>query len=195
MKQNQMNKFIRRCIVGLSGAMALLLSSAPVLALNGRTAGDQFKMNINISGTVVATGSCTFDSASQSVESVNFGNITYSSINGFVLEGEYRQALNSHMTCTGDTAGAVMTFTSSTGKTVDFNGKKLLPVTLNGISSNNLGIEFIVNGVAKDVGAAFDVDMTTPPTIEVELLQTGASDTVSNSAILNAAASLTIAFH
>ncbi|MHA0962850.1 fimbrial protein [Enterobacter cancerogenus] len=152
-------------------------------------------MNINISGTVVVTGSCTFNSASQSVESVNFGDITYHSVNGFALEGEYRQALNSEMTCTGDTDGsAIMTFASSSGTVVDFNGKKLLPVALNGVNSNNLGIELLVNGKVQDVGAAFDVDMATPPTIEAELVQTGSKDTVSNSAILSAAASLTMEF-
>lgn len=190
-----MNTFIQRCIPGLITAITMLLCNNPVLALSGRAAGDQFKMNINISGTVVATGSCTFDSASQSVESVNFGNITYSSANGFILEGEYRQALNSDMTCTGDTdASAIMTFASSTGTVVDFNGKKLLPVALNGVNSNNLGIELLVDGQVQDVGAAFDVDMATPPTIEAELVQTGSKDTVSNSAVLSAAASLTMAF-
>lgn len=186
---------MRLCIAGLSTVMALMLSITPARAVNGRTAGDQFKMNINISGTVVVTGSCTFNTASQSVESVNFGNITYSSTNGFALNGEYRQPLNSEMTCTGDTDGsAVMTFASSSGAAIDFNGKKLLPVMLNGASSNNLGIQLLVNGVVQDVGMAFDVDMATPPTIEAELVQIGSSDTVSDSAILSSAASLTMAF-
>lgn len=190
-----MNTFIQRCIPGLIATLTMLMFSAPTMALSGRAAGDQFKMNINISGTVVATGSCTFNSASQSVESVDFGNITYNSVNGFALEGEYRQALNSEMTCTGDTEGsAIMTFASSTGTVVDFNGKKLLPVTLNGVNSNNLGIELLVDGKVQDIGAAFDVDMATPPTIEAELVQTGSKDTVSNSAVLSAAASLTMAF-
>lgn len=190
-----MNTFTQRCIPGLIATLTMLLFSAPTMALSGRAAGDQFKMNINISGTVVVTGSCTFNSASQSVESVNFGNITYSSVNGFALVGEYRQALNSEMSCTGDTDGSViMTFASSTGTVVDFNGKKLLPVALNGVNSNNLGIELLVDGKVQDVGTAFDVDMTTPPTIEAELVQTGSKDSVTNSAVLSAAASLTMAF-
>lgn len=191
----EMNAFIQRCIPGLIATL-ILLCSAPAMALNGRgAAGDQFKMNINISGSVVVTGSCTFDSASQSVESVNFGNITYYSVNGFTLVGEYRQPLNSGMTCTGDTDGStIMTFSSSAGTVVDFNGKKLLPVALNGVNSNNLGIELLVDGKVQDIGTAFDVDMATPPTIEAELVQIGSKDTVSNSAILSAAASLTMAF-
>lgn len=190
-----MDIFFRRCILGMYAAITLILSCTPALANSVRAAGDQFKMNINISGTVMANGSCTFNSASQSVESLNFGNITFRTVNGFELKGQYRQALNSEMTCTGDTNGSTtMLFSSSTGATVSFNGQKLLPVTLNGITSNNLGIELFVDGAAQDVGTAFDVDMAKPPKIEAELVQTGSSDTVSDSAILSASASLTMAF-
>lgn len=190
-----MSTFIRRSIVGLSAAITMLLFSAPAMALNGRAAGDQFKMNINISGTVVATGSCTFDSGSQSIDMIDFGNITYSSINGFVLQGNYRKTFDSAMTCTGDTEGsAAMTFSDITGGgTIDFDGHKLLPVQL-GITSNNVAVELLVNGEIRDVGTPFDVDMASPPVLEFALIQTGSSDTVSNGATLIGNGRLTMEF-
>ena len=192
-----MNTFIQRCIPGLIATLTMLLFSAPTMALSGRAAGAQFKMNINISGTVVATGSCTFDSGSSGIDVIDFGNITFHSINGFVLEGNYRRTFDSAMTCTGDTEGAAtMTFRDITGSgSVDFNGHKLLPVQLQpGIVSNNVAVELLVNGEQKDVGTPFNVDMASPPVLEFALVQTGSSDTVSNGATLSANGRLTMEF-
>lgn len=189
-----MNKDIRRSAYSLFTAM-LLLCSCSSTARSGRAAGDEITMDINITGTVVATGSCTFSAGSGSTVGVDFGSIRYSSNGGFLLEGEYRKALNSTMNCTGDTFGtAIMTFASGSSKTVNFDGNKLLPVTLNGNTSKNLGIELLVNGVVQNVGAAFNVDMSAPPTLEAELVQIGSSDIVSDGAELTSSATLTMAF-
>ncbi|MCU6278389.1 hypothetical protein [Enterobacter quasiroggenkampii] len=165
-----MNIFIQRCILGLIATVTMLLFSAPTMALSGRTAGEQMKMNINISGTVVATGSCTFNSGSGG--SLTFApvweNVTYSIDNGFELIGEYSQVIDSAMTCSGDTNGtAKMMFTDVQGDGVDFNGHKLL--SFPGISF--LGLEIYVNGVIQDVGTPFNVDMSDPPQLEAKIVQ------------------------
>lgn len=170
-----MSTFIQRCIPGLIVTVTMLLFSAPTMALSGRDAGDQFKMNINISGTVVVTGSCTFNSGSGgNITYQEWKNVTYSMANGFRLIGEYTLAIDGAMTCSGDTEGAAtMTFTDYHGNGVDFDGHKLLTVVG---ASNILGVELLVNGVIQDVGAPFNVDMTNPPQLEAKLVQTGTAD-------------------
>lgn len=171
-----MNPFIQRRIPGLIATVTMLLFSAPTMAFSGRDAGDQFKMNINISGTVVATGTCTFDNSV--LGEIDFGNVTYSTDIGFKLIGEYRQKLNSAMTCSGDTVGTTtMTFTDQLGNAVDFNGHKLLSISNanHGGILQNLGIEFLANGEIQDVGTAFTVDLSNPPQLEANLVQIGSS--------------------
>lgn len=164
-------------------------------------AGDQFKMNINISGTVVATGSCTFTHKDSSGwDLIDFGNVRYSTVNGFVLEGTYRQNMDGAMTCTGDTEGtAEMTLTPlGNGDTVEFNGHKLIAVAMSGSSgssiSKNLGIALLVNGNVQDVATPFQIDIASPPGLEVELVQTGAADTVASGTKFIASAALTMTF-
>lgn len=164
-----MNTFTQRCIPGLIATLTMLLFSAPTMALSGRAAGDQFKMNINISGTVVATGSCTFNHPSR--DDLDFGNITYSSISGFRLIGEYRITLDGAMSCSGDTDGStIMTFSDFHGDGLDFNGHKVLSTTN---TNNLLGVELLVDGVPQDVGSSFKVDMANPPSLEARLVQVG----------------------
>lgn len=164
---------MRRCIAGLSAVMALMLYISPAQAASGRKAGDQFKMNINISGTVVATGSCTFNDGSgyDLGKPLVWKNVTYSTTNGFRLIGDYRIAIDGEMTCTGDTAGnAKMTFTDYKGAGLDFNGHKVLSV-IDSEELNYLGIELLVNGVPQSVGTAFSVDLDSPPLLEARLVQ------------------------
>lgn len=168
-----MNAFIQRRIPGLIATVTMLLFSAPTMALSGRAAGDQFKMNIYISGTVVATGSCTFNSGSGGLltNAPEWKNVTYSMANGFKLIGEYTLAIDGAMTCSGDTEGAAtMTFTDYQGNGVDFDGHKLLTVVG---ASDILGVELFVNGVVQDVGAPFNVDMNNPPQLGAKLVQIG----------------------
>jgi hypothetical protein len=178
-----------------------MLCGSPAYANGGRAAGDQFKMNINISGTVVATGSCTFTHKDSSGwDLIDFGNVRYSTVKGFVLEGTYRQNMDGAMTCTGDTEGtAEMTLTPlGNGDTVEFNGHKLIAVTMSGSSgsssSKNLGIALLVNGNVQDVATPFQIDIASPPGLEVELVQTGAADTVASGTKFIASAALTMTF-
>lgn len=176
--------------------LLLLFYSNIVLASGERDIGDKFKMNIHISGSVVVTGHCSFDSGSGATVGVDFGRIRYSMINGFSLEGNYRKPLNSAMTCFGDTEGAaLMTFAASgKGAAFEFNGHTMLPVELNGTASKNLGIKLLVDGKEQDIGTGFSVDMSAPPTLEAELVQTGTSDSVDNGAVLTSSATLTMEF-
>ncbi|ELQ6221728.1 hypothetical protein R2320_002998 [Cronobacter turicensis] len=177
--------------------LVMLLISHGASAKSERDAGDQVKMNINISGTVIASGSCVFNAGSGSTVGIDFGSIRYSTLNGFLLENEnheYRKPLNSAMTCTGDYEGAIMTFASSNGTTVTYNEHKLLPVTLNGNASNNLAIMLLVDEQVQDIGTAFNVDVTNPPKLEAELTQVGDSDNVPDGATLTSSATLTLSF-
>lgn len=178
-----MNTFIQRCISALIATLTMLLFSAPTMALSGRAAGDQFKMNINISGTVVATGSCTFNSGGgDSLAYQEWKNVTYSMANGFKLIGEHTMAIDGAMTCSGDIEGtATMTFTDYQGNGVDFDGHKLLTVVG---ASNILGVELLVNGVIQDVGAPFNVDMTNPPQLEAKLVQIGTTSDFSGEGLI-----------
>lgn len=197
-----MNKNKRwRCYVRLLVRLLLLFTCNGIaFGNNGRVAGEQFTMDIHISGTVVATGSCSFNTggaSSSSSDLIEFGNVRYTNAIGFWLEGKYRKPLNSDMSCIGDTEGTVtMTFNSTSGTAIDFNGHKLLPVLTDstGTISNNLGIQLLVDGIVQDVGTAFYVDMSAPPLLEAELIQTGASDTVHNGDVISSSASLTMAF-
>lgn len=193
-----MNIFIQRCIPGLIAMMTMLLFSAPTMALNGRAAGDQFEMNINISGTVVATGSCTFNSTTlQGMSTVDFENVTFSSINGFLLQGNYRKTVDSSMTCTGDTEGTTtMTYKEGGGeRIVDFNGHKLLGIIMDdGKLSNNIAVELLVNGGIMDFGTPFNFNIASPPVTEFALVQIGSSDTISNGQTFSTIATLTIEF-
>ncbi|MEN4978168.1 fimbrial protein [Erwinia billingiae] len=174
---------------------ALTLLSGDALAGRLGKAGDQFTLDINISGTVIATGSCTFNQ--KGTNEVNFGNILFSNTSsGYRLISSYVKELTSGMSCSGDTDGnAVMTLSSIDQSAVSYNGHKLLSTSINGAASSELAIELQVNGVAQDINTAFAVDMQNPPTLTAELLQTGDGSGLVDNADISANATLTMAFN
>lgn len=135
--------------------------------------GDEFTMDIHISGTVVAIGACTF--TQKGPVAVNFGDVEYSTAGGAHLNGSYVKTLDSGMTCSGDSAGhAQMKVDTAAGTDITYNGQTLLPVNYtDGTTSPSLGIGLTVNGIAQNVGEWFDVDMTRPPALEARLIQVG----------------------
>jgi hypothetical protein len=173
----------------------LMLLSGEVQATGIKDAGDQFTMNINISGTVIATGSCTFNQ--EGTNDVDFGDVKYSkTTTGKTLKGSYLKELTSGMTCTGDTEGsAVMTLSAIDQKSVAYNGHKLLTTSVNGAASTDLAIQLQVNGVAQDINSAFTVDMQNPPALAAELIQIGDGSGLVNDADISASGTLTMAFN
>lgn len=89
-----------------------------------------------------------------------------------------------------------MKFDSTIGSTVNYQGLSLLPVmNADSSQSRSLGIRLQVNDIPQDTGKWFDVDMTKPPVLKAELIQTGdGSDFVSGSTF-TANATLTMAFN
>lgn len=169
----------------------LLVMSVPVLGATG----DSFTMNITISGTVVATGACTFNQGG--TLTVDFGTLQYSTAGGSnVLKDASPQVLASSMTCTGDTEGStVMTLSSNSGS-VEFQGNKLLPVNYDsGGQSKDLAIRLLVNSQIQDVNSAFAVDMKNPPQLVAEVVQTGDGSSFVNGATFSANATLVMAFN
>ncbi|WP_164850630.1 fimbrial protein [Enterobacter sp. N18-03635] len=158
-------------------------------------ADDPVRLNINITGTVVANGSCTFNNGK--TLTVDFGDIEITTVNGSSkLDGTYRKTLSSMMTCSGDTSGkAQMTLKSVAGGTVEYQGQKLLPVSINAMNpGQQLGIRFLVNGVEKDIDAAFAVDMLSQPGLQVELVQVGDGSNLISGAPITASATLVMEF-
>lgn len=176
----------------LSAAVSPEAFSAP------RKAGDESRMRINISGTVVATGLCIFTDPMP--KGIRFGDIRYSSVAGVNnLTGSYVRALDSRMHCTGDIAGNThFRFESRSGPPVSDGSHKLLPVSVGSATNppnKNLGIRFLVNGKIQDVDSDFSVDIKNPPTLEVELVQIHPDDnTWSNGQSITSHAILTLSF-
>lgn len=178
----------------------LVVMAGALLALNvpaQGARGDKFTMKINITGTVVATGSCTFNQGG--TLTVDFGSVQYSTAGGSnTLKENYRQALASSMKCTGDTDGSsIMTLMSGNGSSVDFQGHKLLPVKYDdgGAQSKDLAVRLLVDNKVQDVNASFAVDMKTPPKLEAEVVQTGSGSSFVSGAAFSANATLIMAFN
>lgn len=153
--------------------------------------GDQFSMDINMSGTVVANGSCTFNQGG--TVDVDFGDVKYrSTADGDVLDEEYSKVLVSDMTCSGDTEGtSIMTLDG--GTYTHYNGHTVLSVKAGGKVSD-LVIELEVDGAVKDIGSAFTVDLQKPPVLVAKLIKIG-NDSLPNDVTLNSSATLTMAFN
>lgn len=165
-------------------------------AKSNRASSSSASMTINISGTIVSNASCTFNAGSGATLAVNFGDINYTTTNGFSLDGEYRETLSSAMTCTGNPSGeAIFYFASGDGSVISYNNHNLIPVTLDGVKSSNLAIQLIVNDEVHDIGSSpISFDLSSPPKLEVELVQTGTTDVVNNGAQLTASGTLIMAF-
>ena len=155
--------------------------------------GDKFTMNINLSGTVVANGSCTFNNSD--VVKIEFEDVKINSPtpDTIQLDGSYIQPLASSFTCTGDTAGLLqMEFTSSSGSYVTYNGIQVLNT-----DKNIVGIQLVVNGVPKNMGEWFDIDPSSPPTLQAELVQLSSTNAghVQSGDEFTASGTLTMAFN
>ncbi|EJD6037130.1 fimbrial protein [Morganella morganii] len=157
------------CALLLAGLLSAAVSPAAFSV--PRKAGDENWMKINISGSVIATGSCTFKDSSPQV--IEFGDIRYSSVSGVNnLSGSYKQPISSEMTCSGDTAGNTrFRLESRHGTPVSDGSHQLLPVYIGTGRTPNLGIRLLVNGKPQDVNTDFAMDIQHLPVLEAELIQ------------------------
>ncbi|EOZ7472402.1 fimbrial protein [Enterobacter hormaechei] len=183
---------LRRSLL-LTGALAVLLNSAPGMAKGLRDAGDKIELHIHIAGTVTADGSCTFVNGGNL--EVPFGDIHYNTENGVAqLDKTYTQTLDDTLTCTGDVGGDVTLSMTTVSDTVDYQGHKLIPVKIGGKASQDLAIQLLVDGQVQDINKPFPVSITTPPSLQAELVQSGDGKGLVNDANISASATLTLAF-
>lgn len=171
-----------------------VLLFAPVCAVQAArgNAGDKYSLNITMSGTVVANGSCKFDTGELTVD-FNDVKLKGTGSNTVALEGDYTQPLTSHFSCTGDTAGLLqMKFTSASGSYETYNGSQVL-----GTDKGIVAIQLLVNGAAQTMNEWFTIDQKAPPTLQAKLVQvstTNSSNVVSGD-LFTASGTLTLAFN
>jgi hypothetical protein len=171
----------------------LLLLAALCAPLLAQAAADPFSINLNISGTIVANGSCKFNEGGSL--NVDFGEVKLQGdgASGLTLQGTYQQPLASTFTCTGDTAGLLQMKFSSVSESYDtFEGKQVL-TTDKGI----VGIELLVDGNAQSAGEWFDINQDSPPVLKAQLVQlsTDNSSGVASGDTFSASGTLTMAFN
>lgn len=164
--------FIKCAQTLLFSALLPAAVSLTAFPASGKT-GDENRLKINISGTVVATGRCVFNNHSS--PDIDFGDVRFSSVAGVNnIEGRYLRELDVAMTCTGDTAGTTH-FRMSTikGSAVSDGSYWSLPVIVGGIQpvNPNLAVRLLVNGTQHNINEDFSVDINNLPKLEAELVQ------------------------
>ncbi|MGL4429831.1 MAG: fimbrial protein [Silvania sp.] len=155
--------------------------------------GDKYKLDVAISGTVVANGSCNFNQGG--TLNVSFGTVALENTgnNTVRLDGDYQRPLTSDFFCSGDTAGLLqMQFTSASGTYETYQGTKVL-----GTSKGIVAIELLVNGVAQNMGTWFNVDQASTQVLQAQLVQisTSNSSNVTSGDTFTASGTLTLAFN
>lgn len=180
---------IFRRVLLLSLMVAELCLVQPVFA----DTGSKYSLNVSISGTVVANGSCTFNQGG--TLNVDFGSVKLQNTGSSTvqLQGDYQRKLTSDFFCTGDTAGLLqMQFTSASGSYETYNGKQVL-ATSKGI----VAIQLLVNGAPQDMGEWFSVDQMSTQALQAQLVQvsTDNSSNVTSGDTFTASGTLTLAFN
>lgn len=179
----------KQCFV-LPGLFTLLLS----MGLNVQAdTGSKYQLDMNITGTVVANGSCTFNQ--NGTLNVNFGSVLLKNTgnNTVQLDGDYMKPLTSEFYCTGDTKGLLqMRFTSASGTYITYNGNQVLAT-----DKDIIAIELLKDGVPTNMGEWFDVDQNSQPKLQAQIVQISADNTsnVTSGTMFSASGTLTMAFN
>jgi hypothetical protein len=155
--------------------------------------GSQYTLNVNISGTLVANGSCTFNQGGSL--NVDFGPVTLKNTgnNTVQLDGNYQKPLISDFSCSGDSAGLLqMQFTSASGSYETYNGTQVLET-----SKGIVAIQLLVNGTAQNMGEWFNVNQASSQVLQAQLVQTSTvnSSNVTTGETFTASGTLTLAFN
>ena len=171
---------------------ALMLLTFMVSSGSGNAnTNDQYSLNINLSGTVVANGYCTFNQGGEL--NVSFGEVKLKSTGAgtALLDGNYFRQLTSDFSCNGDTAGLLqMEFTSASGSYQIYNGINVLET-----NQNVVGIQLLVNGMPQTMGSWFNIDQKNPPSLQVQLIQLTTATNVVSGDEFTASGTLTMAFN
>lgn len=178
----------------------LVLAATPAWAATRDAEEDVRPLTINITGKVVATGTCLFVDSEQNI---NFGNVQFSSTlkpSSNVLFGTYRKALKSSMNCSGDTAGsAQMKLEPSDGQSFTYEGTKVIQTAIDtnpAAENSGLYVQLLLDGNPQDVGEWFNVSTLDLPKLEVELVHMpGSNDVWVSGSNISASATLVMAFN
>ncbi|MBF7981214.1 MULTISPECIES: fimbrial protein [Rahnella] len=176
----------------LFAVVTLLTPVFGVQAAPGNT-GDNDSMDINITGTVVANGSCTFNQGG--TLNVDFGEVKLmaSGTDTVELSGNYSKPLVSDFFCDGDTEGLLqMKFTSTSGSYETYQGAQVLAA-----DKAFIGIELLVNGAPQNMGEWFTIDQNAAPALKAQLVQlnTTTSESIVSGDVFTASGTLTMAFN
>ncbi|TFZ49510.1 hypothetical protein E5C26_15855 [Serratia proteamaculans] len=163
-------------IFGCALALASLLLSGTALAKM-----DDTTINVKISGTVVANGSCTFTGTGPIA--VEFGDVFINDIK----DSAYKQRLPYTLVCKGDPGGKAIQM-KLTGTAADFDG------TLLKTDAKGLGISLQNGGTALALNQWVDVDPAAPPKFDAVLVKQKDAD-FQNGQAFNGSATLIVGFN
>lgn len=167
------NTFRRR---SRQAVLVSLLLSGTVLAKM-----DDATINVKISGTVVANGSCTFTGTDPIA--VEFGDVIINDIK----DKAYKQSLPYTLSCKGDPGGKAIQM-KLTGTAADFDG------TLLKTDAKGLGLSLQKNDKAMALNQWVDIDPASPPKFDAVLVkQKDAS--FQNGQAFNGSATLIVGFN
>ncbi|WPU21982.1 fimbrial protein [Cedecea neteri] len=151
------------------------------LPLSAHAVMDPTNVKVNISGTVVANGSCSFSGGNPIT--VEFGDVYISDI----AEGKYRQKINYTVSCKGDAGGKAIQLQLS-GDGADFDGKLLKT------NAKGLGIKLLWNQGQIAPATWYDLNPSTPPILEGVLVRAKGAE-FANGQEFSAAATLKVAYN
>jgi type 1 fimbria pilin len=159
----------------MSVLASLLLSGAAQAKM------DDVTINVKISGTVVANGSCTFTGTGPVV--VEFGDVFINSLK----DSTYKQNLPYTLSCKGDPGDKAIQMKLS-GTAADFDG------TLLKTDAKGLGVSLQKNGSVMSLNQWVDIDPTAPPTFDAVLVKQKDASFVNGQAF-NGSATLIVGFN
>lgn len=157
-------------------ALASLLLSGTALAKMGDTT-----VNVKISGTVVANGSCTFTGTDPIA--VEFGDVIIKDIK----DSAYKQSLPYTLVCKGDPGGKAIQM-KLTGTAADFDG------TLLKTDAKGLGLRLQKDGKTLTLNQWIDIDPAAPPKFDAVLVK-GKDASFQNGQAFNGSATLIVGFN
>ncbi|WP_261151438.1 fimbrial protein [Serratia quinivorans] len=155
--------------------LSLLLSGAALAQMDDTT------VNVKISGTVVANGSCTFTNSAP--VAVEFGDVIINDIK----DSAYKQSLPYTLVCKGDPGGKAIQMKLS-GTAADFDG------TLLKTDAKGLGISLQQGSTAIKPNTWFDIDPAAPPKFAAVLVKQKDASFVNGQAF-NGSATLIVGFN
>ncbi|MDH1321537.1 fimbrial protein [Enterobacter bugandensis] len=116
------------------------------------------RVDVNISGTIIATASCTF--SGQKPLQIDYGDVYIDEL----TSGNNRRSLDYSLVCRGDSDGKKVEM-KFVGDGADFDGQLLKTNT------KGLGIKLLNNSNLQAINSWFTIDPGNQPALEAELVK------------------------